>query len=164
MNKASGGEWIVTELFQILKYDVKVLHSICWQIWIRQKKPKDWKRSVFIPIPKKVNVKACSNSHNCTHFSLVQFNLVAQLCLTLCDPMNCSTPGLCPSPTPGVHPNSCPSSRWCLPAILSSVVPFSCHQSLPVFSNESTLCIRWPKYWSFTYTSKVFREGNGTRL
>ena len=71
----------------------------------------------------------------------------------------------CPSPTPGVHSDSCPSSQWCHPAISSSVVPFSsCPQSLPVFSNESTLCIRWPKYWSFTYTSKVFREGNGTRL
>ena len=59
----------------------------------------------------------------------------------------------CPSPTPGVHSNSCPSSRWCHPAISSSVVPFSsCPQSLPasVFSNESPLHMRWPKYWSFT--------------
>ena len=61
----------------------------------------------------------------------------------------------CPSPTPGVHSNSHPSSRWCHPAISSSVVPFSsCPQSLPasVFSNESTLSMRWPKYWSFSYS------------
>ena len=58
----------------------------------------------------------------------------------------------CPSPTPEVHPNSCASSRWCHPAISSSVVPFSsCPQSLPAsesFSNELTLRMRWPKYWS----------------
>ena len=60
----------------------------------------------------------------------------------------------CPSPAPGVHSNSHPSSRWCHPAISSSIVPFSsCPQSLPasVFSNESTLCMRWPKYWSFSF-------------
>ena len=59
----------------------------------------------------------------------------------------------CPSPTPRVHSDACPSSPWCHPAILSSVAPFfSCPQSLPVFSNESTLCMRWPKYWSFSFT------------
>ena len=60
----------------------------------------------------------------------------------------------CPSPTPRVHPDSRPSSQWCHPAISSSVVPFSsCPQSLPtsVFSNESTLRMRWPKYWSFSF-------------
>ena len=60
----------------------------------------------------------------------------------------------CPSPTPGVHPNSCPSSRWCHPAISSSVVPFSSCPPIPpsirVFSNESTLRMRWPEYWSFS--------------
>ena len=61
MNKASGGDGIPVELFQILKYDaVKVLHSICQQIWKTQQKPQDWKRSVFIPIPKKGNAKKCS--------------------------------------------------------------------------------------------------------
>ena len=60
-NKASGGEGIPVELFQILKDDaVKVLHSIC-QIWKTQQWPQDWKRSVFIPIPKKGNAKECSN-------------------------------------------------------------------------------------------------------
>ena len=62
MNKASGHDGITGELFQILKDDaVKVLHSICHQIWKTQQWPQDWKRSVFIPIPKKGNVKECSN-------------------------------------------------------------------------------------------------------
>ena len=61
-NKASGGDGIPVELFQILKDDaVKVLHSICHQIWKTQQWPQDWKRSVFIPIPKKGNAKECSN-------------------------------------------------------------------------------------------------------
>ena len=60
--KASGGDGIPAELFQILKDDdVKVLHSICQQIWKNQQEPQDWKRSVFIPIPKKGSVKECSN-------------------------------------------------------------------------------------------------------
>ena len=62
-NKASGGDGIPVELFQILKDDaVKVLHSICQQIWKNQQWPQDWKKSVFIPIPKKGNAKECSNS------------------------------------------------------------------------------------------------------
>ena len=61
-NKASGGDRIPVELFQILKDDaVKVLPSICQQIWKTQQWPQDWKRSVFIPIPKKGNAKECSN-------------------------------------------------------------------------------------------------------
>ena len=64
MNKASGGDGIPVELFQILQDDaVKVLHSICQQIWKTQQWPQDWKRSVFIPIPKKDNAKECSNYH-----------------------------------------------------------------------------------------------------
>ena len=66
----------------------------------------------------------------------------------------------CPSPTPRIHSDSRPSSQWCRPAISSSVVPFSsCPQSPPtpppsirVFSNESTLLMRWPKYWSFSFS------------
>ena len=66
-------------------------------------------------------------------FSSVQFSSVAQLCLTLYDPMDCSSPGLpCLSPIPGVYPNSCPLSQWCHPAISPSAVPFSsCPQSFP---------------------------------
>ena len=62
MNKASGGDGIPVELFQILKDDaVKVLHSICQAIWKTQQGPQDWKRSIFIPIQKKGNAKECSN-------------------------------------------------------------------------------------------------------
>ena len=70
----------------------------------------------------------------------------------------------CPSPTPGVHPNSRPSSRWCHPAISSSGVPFSsCPQSLPasVLSNQSTLRMRWPKYWSFSFSISPSKEHPG---
>ena len=64
MNKASGGDEIPVELFQILKDDaVKVLHSICQQLWKTQQWPQDWKRSIFIPIPKKDNTKECTNCH-----------------------------------------------------------------------------------------------------
>ena len=64
MNKASGGDGIPVELFQILKDDtVKVLHSICQEIWKTQQWLQDWKRSVFTPIPKKGNAKQCSNYH-----------------------------------------------------------------------------------------------------
>ena len=71
MNKASGGDGIPAELFQILKDDaVKVLHSICQQIWKTQQWPQDWKRSVFIPTPKKGNAKGMFKLlHNCTHFT-----------------------------------------------------------------------------------------------
>ena len=84
-NKASGGDGIPVEVFQILKDDaVKVLHSKCQQIWKIQQQPQDWKRSVFIPIPKKGNTKECSNyptsvliSHankQCSKFSKPGFN------------------------------------------------------------------------------------------
>ena len=64
MNKASGSDGFPVELFQILKDDaVKVLHSICQQIWKTQQWPWDWKKSVFIPIPKKGNAKECSDYH-----------------------------------------------------------------------------------------------------
>ena len=64
MNKASGGDGIPAELFQILKDNtIKVLHSVSQQIWKTQQCPQGWKRSVFIPIPKKGNAKECSNCH-----------------------------------------------------------------------------------------------------
>ena len=80
MNKASRGDGIPVELFQLLKDDaVKVLHSICQQIWKTQQQPQDWKRSIFIPIPKKGNAKECSNY--CTialfsHASKVMLNIL----------------------------------------------------------------------------------------
>ena len=68
MNKVKGGDGIPVELFQILKDDaVKVmLHSICEEIWKTQQWPQDWKRSVFLPIPKKSNAKECSDYHTVT--------------------------------------------------------------------------------------------------
>ena len=70
MNKASGGDGIAVELFQILKDDaVKVLHSICQQIWKTSQWPQDWQRSVFIPIPKKGYAKECSNYHTMARIS-----------------------------------------------------------------------------------------------
>ena len=69
-----------------------------------------------------------------------------------------------PSPTPGAYSNSCPLSRWCHPAISSSVIPFpSCLQSsgIRVFSNESILLIRWPKYWSFSFSISPSNEYSG---
>ena len=72
MNKASGGNGIPVELFKILKDDaVKVLHSICQQIWKTQQWPQNWKRSVFIPIPKKGNAKEHSNCHSIAFISHV---------------------------------------------------------------------------------------------
>ena len=70
----------------------------------------------------------------------------------------------CPSPTPGVCPNSCPSSRWCHPAISSSVIPFSsCPQSLPASGSfpMSQLRMRWPKYWSFSFSISPSNEYSG---
>ena len=71
----------------------------------------------------------------------------------------------CPSPTPGVYSNSCPSSQWCHPAIASSVIPFSSCPLIPpsirVFPNESTLHMRWPKYWSFSFSISPSSEHSG---
>ena len=80
MNKASGGDRIAVELFQILKDDaVKVLYSICQQIWKTQQWPQDWKRSVCIPIPKKGNAKECLRYHIISlisHTSKVMLNIL----------------------------------------------------------------------------------------
>ena len=94
MNKASGGDGTQAELFQILKDDaLKVLHSICQQIWKTLQWPQDRKRSVFIPIPKKGNAKECSNYRTIALISHENKVLVTQYCLTLCDPMDCSLLG-----------------------------------------------------------------------
>ena len=94
----------------------------------------------------------------------VQFSSVAQSSPTLRLHESKHARPPCPSPTPRVHSNSRPSSRWCHPAISSSVVPFSSWpQSLQasVFSNESTLHKRWPKYWSFSFSIIPFKEHLG---
>ena len=102
MDKASGGDGIPVELFQILEDDtVKVLHSICQQIWKTQQWPQDWKWSVFIPIPKKGNAKECSNY--CTialisHTSKVMFKILQAMLkilqARLQQYMNCEVPGV----------------------------------------------------------------------
>ena len=93
INTVSGGDGILVELFQILKDDaVKVLHSICQQIWKTQQWLQDWKRSVFIPIPKKGNAKECSNYCTITlisHASKVMFKILQ---VKLKQYMNCEIP------------------------------------------------------------------------
>ena len=105
------------------------------------------------------------NQHIDKHFSSVQFSRsVVSDSLRPHESQHTRPP--CPSPTPGVHSDSCLSSQWCHPAISSSVIPFSsCPQSLPpsirVFSNESTLRMRWPKYWSFSLSTSPSNEHPG---
>ena len=90
MNKASGGDGIPLELFQILKDEaVKVLHSICQQIWKTQQWPQDWKRSVFIPIPKKGNSKEFSDHHTIALISHVSKVMLQILQARLQQYMNC---------------------------------------------------------------------------
>ena len=95
-NKASGGDGIPVELFQVLKDDaVKVLHSICQQIWKTQQWPQDWKRSVFIPVPKKGNAKEFSNYHTIvliSHASKVMLKILqASLQLYVNHELPCSS-------------------------------------------------------------------------
>ena len=93
MNKASGGDEIPVELFQILKDDaVKVLHSVCKQIWKTQQWPQDWKRSVFIPIPKKGNAKECSNYHTIALISHANKVMLKILQARLQQYMHCGLP------------------------------------------------------------------------
>jgi len=93
MNKASGGDGIPVELFQILKDDaMKVLPSICQQIWKTRPWPQDWKRSVFIPIPKKGNAKECSNYCTIALISHVSKVMLKILQARLQQYMNCELP------------------------------------------------------------------------
>ena len=95
MNKASGGNGIPAELFQILKDDaVKMLHSICQQIWKTQQWPQDWKWSVFIPIPKKGNAKECSNYHTIALISHASKVMLKILQARLQQYMNCELPDI----------------------------------------------------------------------
>ena len=96
MNKASRDDGILVELFQILKDDaVKVLHTICQQIWKTQQWPQDWERSVFIPIPKKGNAKEFSNCHTIaliSHTSKVKLKILQ---VRLQQYMNHELPDVC---------------------------------------------------------------------
>ena len=92
-NKASGGDGIPVELFQILKDDaVNVLHYICQQIWKTQQWPQDWKRSLFIPIPKKGNPKECSNYHTVAFISHASEVMLKILQARLQQSVNCELP------------------------------------------------------------------------
>ena len=92
-NKASGGDGIPVELFQILKDDVvKVQHSICQQIWKTQQWPQDWKRSVFIPVPKKGNAKGCSNYYTTALISHASKVMLKILKAKLQQYVNCELP------------------------------------------------------------------------
>ena len=137
-----------------LTFPFKVLlYALCWQIYCRT--------THHIYLLSKHWLSASPDVRHCASFwvpkdecSSVQFSLsVVSDSLQPHGLQHASPP--CPSPTPGVYPNSCPLSQWCHPTISSSVIPFSsCPQSLPasVFSNESTLRLRWPKYWSFSFS------------
>ena len=93
MNKTNGGDGIPVELFQILKDDaVKLLHSICQQIWKTQQWPQDWKRSVFIPIPKKGSAKECSNYGTIVLISHASKVMLKILQARLQKYMNCKLP------------------------------------------------------------------------
>ena len=93
--KASGGDGIPVEIFQILKDDaVKVLHSICQQIWKTQQWPQDWKRSVFIPIPKKGNAKECLNYCTIVLISHATKGMLKILQDRLQQYMNCKLPDI----------------------------------------------------------------------
>ena len=93
MNKASGGDGIPVELFQILKDDaMKMLHSICQQIWKTQQWPQDWKRSLFIPIPRKGNDKECSNYHTTALISQASKVMLKILQAKLQQYVNCELP------------------------------------------------------------------------
>ena len=92
-NKASGSDGIPAELLQILKDDAgKVLHSICQQIWKTQQWPRDWKRSVFIPIPKKGNAKECSDYHTIALISHTSKVMIKILQARFQQYVNCELP------------------------------------------------------------------------
>ena len=105
-----------------------------------------------------------TKQYSLTLFPSVQFSSVAQLCPTLCDPMNHSTPGLPVHHHLPEFTQTHPSSPWCHPTISSSVIPFSfCPQSLPASGSfpMSQLCMRWTKYWSFSFSISPSNEHPG---
>ena len=126
MNKASGGDGIPVELLKILKDDaVKVLHSICHQIWKIQQWPQDWKRSVFIPIPKKGNANECSN--NCTISLISHANKVMLKILQarLQQYMNCELPEIKLPTSTGSWKNEESSIKTSISALLTLPKPLT---------------------------------------
>ena len=153
MNKASGGDGIPVELFQILKDDaVKVLHSICQQIWKTQQWPRSGKGQFSFQSQRKAMPKECSNYHT---IALISVQLLSRVQLF-------ATPGITARQASLSITNSRSSLRLtsiestmpssylilCRPLLLLPPIP----PSIRVFSSESTLCMRWPKYWSFSFS------------
>ena len=125
---------------------MKVLYSICQQIWKTQQWPQDWKRSVFIPIPKKGNAKEGSNYHTIaliSHTSKVMLKILQARLLQASELMSIE------SVMPSNH------LILCRPLLLlPSIFP-----SIRVFSSDSVLCIRWRKYWSFSISPSSEHSG-----
>ena len=118
-NKASGGDGIPVELFQIMKDDaVKVLHSICQQIWKTQQWQQEWKRPVFIPIPKEGNAKECSNYHTIAFISHANKVMLKILQARLQQYVNCELPDIQAGQT---HGHQCMTS--CLNGLNGWKVP-----------------------------------------
>ena len=143
---------------------MKVLHSICQQIWKTQQWPQEWKRSVFIPVPKKGNAKECSNYCTLALIS-VQFSSVPQSCPTLCDPMDLSMPA-----SLSITNSQSPPKPMSIESVMPSNHLILCHlllllpsifSSIRVFSNESALHIWLPKYWSFNFNISPSNEHSG---
>ena len=115
-----------------------------------------------LPCPS-VSPGVCSNSCPLSQFSSVQLSCsVMSDSLQPHEPQHARLP--CPLPTPEVHPNPCQSSRWCHPTISSChplLLPPSIFPSIRVFSNESAILIRWPKYWSFSFSTSASNEYSG---
>ena len=115
----------------------------------------------LIIVYKITTIVSLANIHYLTY---IVIQLVAQLCLTICDPMNCITSD-CPSPSPRACSNSCPSSRWCHPTSLSSVIPFSsCLQSFPApgsFQMSQLFTSGGPKYCNFSFSISRSKEYSG---
>ena len=189
MNKASGGDGIPSELLQLQKADaVKVLHSICQQIWKTQQWPQDWKRSVFIPIPEKGNAKECSNYRTIaliSHASKVMLKIfqaslqqylnhelpdvqagfrkvkvkVTQSCPALCDPMDYAVHGIFQARI--LEWVAFPFSRGIFPTQgLNPVLPY-CRWILYQLSHKgSPRILEWVAY---PFSSRFSQPRNQTR-
>ena len=157
------------------------MHSICQQIWKTQQWPQDWKRPILIPISKKSNVKECSNYNTIalmSHASKVMLEILQARCQQLSVSVQLlSRVWLFANPWTAARQASLSiTNSWSLPKLLSieSVMPSShlilccpflllpsIFPSIRVFSNESVLYIRWPKYWSFSFNITPSSEYSG---
>ena len=134
--------WITTNCGKFWKrWGYQTTRPASWETCMQEKKQQNWTWKNSVQFSRSV-VSDSSRTHGSQH----------------------ARPP-CPSPTPGVHSNSSPLSRWCHANISSSIIPCSsCLQSFPasrVFSNESDLCIRWPKNWNFSFSISSSNEYSG---